>query len=994
MNKFKKVLSFVLAIALVVAFVPAGIVDNAEAAFTNWAENSDGYTKMYYYLPRLWAGTNAVLFDSFEKMNSLGTDKYPIGEDYPTGVVRAAQTGNGDLYISAAARGGVSGAVQIDANRRARVYGSTTSGYIAVVIKLPTVKGRYALNLYEMFYGANSIDCWVTPEGVSVSEGMTDEYYLGSSVIETSVSSYAYPCFGYIDVTDENAGTNLQVIISPTEGSTGGNSSTTGSSLHEILFYGLQLDGAAVSGGFSEVSISGVPSNGYIYESGKLSATTYDAEGNVIDIPVTYSSSDSSIAEIDSTTGVVTVVGHGNVKFTATATLDGVTHKAVTEAYCYQEWSNEVETYDLRTVYTGDSADSRVVIGTLTDYGTNNANWYDSESVGVYGTTGTGRAGKYCLNLALWATNSPSGVYALTVKLPETPGKYLLSASLWSYSNLSSAIENGGTDINVYLWPKNASTTGNVANLMNDSYLLNNTLRTADYENNVVGKAKIDRYNFSEYDLAVIDVTPEMAGKEYILGLNSKTFKQAATGWVASYGFGINKITLNGAGSEVLQSVSLTDSDTMIETGSTEQLNLSATLSDGSSLDISKATVSYESDNADFTVSETGVVTAGIGEATITATVAYGDIIKTASTVVFGGSENTYPGADSTVVYNFAATRFGTSTYRYYPTDATETDYNAGMSVAAGLKCFKFHSMSSKVSNWYNQGATSSNYPGLTRFNATALNQWVAVTMKLPETPGLYNAQFNYYIASGGAPYAALYILDADTTDVATAIESASPVGTATLIHDNMNNLATWIEAPVSFGTYKVTAADAGKEKIFVIQAQGQGISSGVSQYSLQFRGITLNGDEASLAEDTYDIVVGDFTTTYQSGFYGESNKIADADKKGVIAFESVFEKYAEYADQIDGYGMYLYYTGTNAAGNKGNSAPGTRRITLNFGSLEDLATAEGAFNAIINEIGFDDFNTTFIAMPYVVIEGVAYYGSIVSGTVDGDVYFSNYTAE
>ena len=639
------------------------------------------------------------------------------------------------------------------------------------------------------------------------------------------------------------------------------------------------------------------------------------------------------------------------------------------------------------------SSGAGIKIGTLTDYNQQgNTNWYDSESYGIVYHASGYRKGHYASGTAFYATDSASGLYALTVKLPDAPGKYLLSADLLNYSNLG-ATSFGGTSVNVYMWPKNAETTGNVKNMMTSQYLVNDVDRTRELDDSLT-KTKMGTYTHSTYNLAVIEITQDMAGKEYILGFNADTYERAQTTWVGYYGIGINKITLNGAGAEVLSDVSLTSSGNMLSVGSSKQLNLTAKLSDGS--DATEATVSYVSDSTDIIVSDTGLVTANAeGIAKITAIVTLDTIIKKESVTITAGNPDAFAGAGATVEYNYAASRFGgpkayqdnedykaanngasrsALLYNYFPVDPAEQDYTDGNGATAA-KIFKFHSMSDGNLYCMNTGATPAARFGLDDLSG---NGWLAVTVKLPSKAGRYTAQFNYLDWLGGAKQVAFYILPAETDNVGEALETASPVGTVNIVTNEMHGTITYDYRTANFGTYKLDASLADKEAIFVIKTIGTtGIAGGVGLYGVNFKGITLNGLENPEAEN--ELNADAFDIAASSGFYAAD--INAEPTSGAIAFSALFKAYASYADSIDSYGIYVYRqdaTGTQIYQN---------RIPMSSTDASALVAADGAFSVVVNEITTEHFDSKVIAMPYVVIDGITYFGKLIAADVDELAY-------
>ncbi len=113
------------------------------------------------------------------------------------------------------------------------------------------------------------------------------------------------------------------------------------------------------------------------------------------------------------------------------------------------------------------------------------------------------------------------------------------------------------------------------------------------------------------------------------------------------------------------------------------------------------------------------------------------------------------------------------------------------------------------------------------------------------------------------------------------------------------------------------------------------------------------------------------FKTTTDSGYYGEYQ----APESGIIAFNSFFKNYEK--ANISKFGLYLYVTG------------GTK-VNVEATTAEDLKNASGLFYTTVTDIPPENFGTSVFAMPYVIIDGVVYYGSDVSATVNGNKWLGN----
>ena len=111
------------------------------------------------------------------------------------------------------------------------------------------------------------------------------------------------------------------------------------------------------------------------------------------------------------------------------------------------------------------------------------------------------------------------------------------------------------------------------------------------------------------------------------------------------------------------------------------------------------------------------------------------------------------------------------------------------------------------------------------------------------------------------------------------------------------------------------------------------------------------------------------FSTNADAGYYAETSD--SEDREGIIAFNSFFEQYNEYADEITQYGIYIYKTGAE-----------DNKVSLSAATVDELIASEGKFYALVTGIAADSFNSVVAAMPYVVIGDKTITGDVCTYSV------------
>lgn len=111
------------------------------------------------------------------------------------------------------------------------------------------------------------------------------------------------------------------------------------------------------------------------------------------------------------------------------------------------------------------------------------------------------------------------------------------------------------------------------------------------------------------------------------------------------------------------------------------------------------------------------------------------------------------------------------------------------------------------------------------------------------------------------------------------------------------------------------------------------------------------------------------FSTNADAGYYAETSD--SEDRESIIAFNSFFEQYNEYADEITQYGIYIYKTGAE-----------DNKVLLSAATVDELIASEGKFYALVTGIAADSFNSVVAAMPYVVIGDKTITGDVCTYSV------------
>ncbi len=776
-----------------------------------------------YYFPNLKSNTEETKYD-------IDFTTVTQGYVYDENAISSVTPSAGAMYYGGESF--VSG-LTLDTYARVRLSEAKgTNGWFAITVELPKVAGRYALKLNTVAgAGADAIDLYSVPAGSTAEAAITDANLIGTRFFNWDENTYEagstvdgaktlYTTFGYFDVTDANKGTAQTFVIKTSDKAAITEAykadGTLNSTFTALYFYGFKFDGEEQNS-LASITLSADSTRLMNGESTDFSLTGKMVNGDdadFTDATVTYTSSDDSIATVEN--GKIVQKGDGSAIITATATLGSAYALSSIKVLCGDWLGAEVsEVYDF-TKASGE-------IGTLTNCGDTNTNWYEiaGNNINAGNPENDTKYNRYSNGRAQFAADNADNLFAPVIKLPSVAGKYVLSMS---YFNAAYKLDenkeptdeisfyDGGNDLTFYLCEKNASTEGNPINIMNKANIVAQTKR-------VPPEVAADP---AVANLAVITVTPEMAGKEYILGVNCAS-SLGWSSWIGTHGLMIYNFALTSEESAVLSSVALGAENANPAFGTSTQLNVTATLSDGSVTD--DYTVIYESDRADITVDANGLVTAsGVGDATITATVTYAGVAKAASIKIsVPASDDIFPGADNTIFYSFAKTPFGGDTtadasgekaWYYHPEDMTEENYTDGNGDTTG-KMFKFHSMNT---GYIRRMRNKTDVTATTQWWAYDEGDWLAVTVTLPSTPGMYTAQVNTAAWGRGSEQVAMYIIDANTSDVAKALETATPVGTADLLHIYSNN--DYISTPYSFncGTYQVTKEDAGTEKIIVLK--------------------------------------------------------------------------------------------------------------------------------------------------------------------------------
>ncbi|MGN0163068.1 MAG: lectin-like protein [Candidatus Ornithomonoglobus sp.] len=117
------------------------------------------------------------------------------------------------------------------------------------------------------------------------------------------------------------------------------------------------------------------------------------------------------------------------------------------------------------------------------------------------------------------------------------------------------------------------------------------------------------------------------------------------------------------------------------------------------------------------------------------------------------------------------------------------------------------------------------------------------------------------------------------------------------------------------------------------------------------------------------DTLKKDFETTADSGYF--ANAFDEADKEGIISFNSFFDAYNIYSDNITQYGIYIYKTGDEE-----------NKVTLSAQTVDELVTADGKFYATVENIPSEKFDAETVAVPYIVLNGNIITGNACSYSV------------
>jgi len=161
-------------------------------------------------------------------------------------------------------------------------------------------------------------------------------------------------------------------------------------------------------------------------------------------------------------------------------------------------------------------------------------------------------------------------------------------------------------------------------------------------------------------------------------------------------------------------------------------------------------------------------------------------------------------------------------------------------------------------------------------------------------------------------------------------------------------------------------------------------IPAGETKEFVMYVGVAATDEVDRIVAETLQKPIPSFITTADSGYYADA--IDGTTKSGIIAFTSVFSNLAEdfasytFDEEKDSFGIAMF---TSAYPNNVNKSEITTKVSKT--NFTELGSKDGYFYSFVKNIDSTHFADYAYGVPFAVIGGKTYWGTIINTSVNGE---------